>query len=125
MNKYDYLIEKYPDIFTEPGRGPRKINFYIECGIGWYDILEKLFDDIYAMQPTIFQVKEKFGELRVYASFPQEYSEQGWKRIEQASIEASTVCERCGKPGKLVNLNRWLMTICDDCLKKIEQKNNK
>lgn len=76
MNK-DYskkLVEKYPIIFQEYGGDPRHtcMAFGIECGDGWFDLIEQLCEDITKLignkncKIIAQQVKEKFGGLRFY-----------------------------------------------------------
>lgn len=95
-----------------------------ECGVGWKDILERLFD-VMAEQSrlsgspvVVRQVKEKFGELRVY------WTGEGLKEdarkavrdaVEVATQESSAVCELCGKPGRqAVSKPGWWATRCPD-----------
>ena len=116
----DKLIQKYPDMFYEDSRGEQTPTMHrniIYCSDGWYDILERLCEDIYAMRPKVMQIKEKFGGLRFYASLPSDYGEQGWKRIRQAEEEAAETCEICGKPGELRIVDGWRATNCDECHK--------
>jgi len=123
----DKILYKYYDIFYETKKGKEQSTMIsnIECGDGWFDILWRLFEDIYAMKPKILQVKEKCGGLRVYASFPQDYTEQGWRRISKAEEEASETCEFCGKPGELrFNKNNWKVTQCNNCVAEDEMKDH-
>lgn len=117
MNKEltNQLIEAYPDMFGEPKRGPLKRRFHIECGDGWFNILKSLCDDIHAMRPRVLQIKEKFGGLRFYASFPSDYGDQGWKRVRQAEEEAWQTCESCGNPGEMKIIEGWRYTLCQLC----------
>ena len=59
----DVLHERYSDIL--------KID-YIECDIGWFDILDKALSQLLMVccetgeSIKIVQIKEKFGGLRIY-----------------------------------------------------------
>ena len=60
---------------------------------------------------AIFEVKEKFGELRCYeVCGTQEIS----RLILEARWRSRTICEFCGKPGKLRRGMRN-QTLCDLC----------
>ena len=114
----DQLIEKYHDMFFEESRGTEKSTMHnnlIYCGDGWFDILMNLCEEIHAMRPKVMQIKEKFGGLRFYASFPKDYSEQGWAEIRKAEEKASETCEDCGQPGEFRVRNGWRYTSCDKC----------
>jgi hypothetical protein len=90
------LIAKYPSIFrdteNEISKSIKSPYFGIECGDGWYDILDTLCTTLSELYTTgIFfdgktvildapkvvaqQVKEKFGSLRFYyqLEYPQQY----------------------------------------------------
>lgn len=112
---YDKLINTYPDMFYADIRGPQKHTISIDCNDGWFDILWRLCDDIYAMGPKVSQIKEKFGGLRFYASFTSEYSKQGWERIRKAEEESYEICELCGAKGELRITDGWRNTTCIKC----------
>lgn len=87
---------------------------------------------------VVGQVKEKYGTLRFYYHFEGQTSGaaaidflgQGALRVpgepnplheRVAAIvskwedKSATVCEKCGKPGKLRTDRRWIRTLCDEC----------
>lgn len=93
-----------------------------ECGPGWFPLLTELSDKL----DTIFrekypelmndfrvlQVKEKFGTLRFYvSSAPQEV----YDLIYEYENKSDSICESCGKPGKLTEKHMWLQTLCEEC----------
>ena len=57
------------------------------------------------------QVKEKFGQLRIYMSRSDEDIEQVIYRAMEASMRT---CEDCGKPGQRYN-EGWMRTSCQKC----------
>lgn len=63
------------------------------------------------------QVKEKFGTLRFYVDYGEEYADEIEKLIRQAENESAITCEDCGNPGK-TRPGGWIKTLCDDCVKK-------
>lgn len=113
------LIQKYRSLFD-----PEEIIhdetkscmvWGIECGNGWYDILDEMMAKIASLnlppEFTFSQIKEKFGTLRVYTSYCDERVE---KIIEEAEAKSAVTCEICGKPGT-VNQKGWLKCRCADC----------
>lgn len=105
--------------------------FGIECGKGWHKLLNPIFEYIenYNQEKDeehkmrIFQIKEKFGELRVYLNF---YNEEVQKLINTAEDEASNTCELCGSKEDVgLAYEGWLTTECHDCMKKWCQKNER
>lgn len=80
-------------------------------GKGW----SKLINNIYDAKPRrtkIIDVKEKYASLRVYTTYSPEWFDD---LIDYYDHESETICEYCGKPGK-VRLDRgWYKTLCDDC----------
>jgi len=94
--------------------------FGIECGPGWFIILDKLFLSIQKeieknniSDFRITQVKEKFGELRIYYNHVNKNIDN---LINKASRESLSTCELCGKKGKIRTIG-WLTTLCDKCYK--------
>lgn len=68
------LVKKFPVIFRDYGEDMRNtcLHWGMECGDGWYNLLDKLCEDITTLigdkdiKVTAHQVKEKFGGLRFY-----------------------------------------------------------
>lgn len=92
------------------------LGFGIECGDGWFDLLKKLIEDIKETNPPedfeVFQIKEKFSELRFYTNNATDEIEQ---LIEVAENESVTICERCGDFAETKKINGWYYTVCDKC----------
>lgn len=107
MNKKDYstLSKKYPAFCSFIGAA-------FECGIGWYDLLDDLIGTIAIIEPTMYatQIKEKYGGLRVYTSYSTDDVDD---LIEEAERISYTICETCGKPGKLYDTG-WMTTACEE-----------
>ena len=86
------------------------------CNIapGWEGIIHRLLLDLdkpeMVWDNAILQVKEKFGTLRFYIGYG---SDAVFKRIDEAGIESSKTCFKCGKPGKL-RTGGWWETTCDE-----------
>ena len=89
-------------------------------GGGWLPILETLCTELTALgwEGKLRQVKEKFGQLRFYAVFPDTWPEETRRRAAHAIIVAEWLslqtCESCGNPG-LLRGEYWKKTRCDTC----------
>lgn len=63
----------------------------------------------------IDQIKEKYGELRVYVD-PHPDWDGDWSevasRIEEATIASNKICEVCGAPGKRYS-DGWSAVYCE------------
>ena len=89
-----------------------------ECDKGWDKIivetvtkLDKLPDN----ELYITQIKEKFGELRIYtSSYKEEIEKELDSIIKEAEEKASRTCESCGAEGKL-RTKGWIQVLCDKC----------
>lgn len=107
------LLANYPKLFSEDRNDPTKnlMCFGMECGDGWYEILDRAFEKMYALPeiPVLMQVKEKFGTLRIYLAG---YSDDAEKIVDEAETASEITCEECGAPGK-INKNGWMSVRCD------------
>jgi hypothetical protein len=86
-------------------------------GAGWGPLVERLVDDLFLLgwDGELHQVKEKFGGLRFYIG---NGSDEIFERIDQAEDESFTICEECGKPGKVWPDWGWVITHCEECNRK-------
>lgn len=75
----------------------------------------------------ITDIKEKFATLRIYGYFGDEIA----KIIEQAELECSITCAKCGYTEewiedpvymKTVNLRGWYTNLCTDCRKELKEE---
>ena len=127
--KEQILRNDFPWIF---GEDCLRIDGYITCGDGWYDLLyilccglEDELSDI--PQPTevsftASQIKEKFGLLEFYADsnlneFDQykDISDRMRNLIQHAKKESGTTCMKCGANGRLRREGYWHHVYCDRC----------
>jgi hypothetical protein len=136
------LIEKYPKIFRtdETTRLESFSMFGMECGSGWYNLIDTLCFQIqdhidwriksneliernkkkypdYNQTPCelipqvrVTQVKEKFGTLRFYYDGGDELISG---LVTMAEAMSSRICETCGNPGKIRGRS-WFYTACDE-----------
>jgi hypothetical protein len=99
-----------------------------ECGDGWYDLIDrtlaKAIDWYKENHPEdleigedgftefiIMQIKEKYGDLRIYigASYDEVFD-----MLEDALKESITICEVCGNKGETKEKNGWYKTVCEE-----------
>ena len=85
-------------------------------GDGWYVLvdtlcrgLQRLTDSGDRPQVRAVQVKQKFGELRFYATGT-DYLQAGM--IHMASLISVRTCEVCGSPGERVEQQEYWQTLC-------------
>jgi len=102
------LVEKYPKLFSSQ-------QFWgVECGDGWYDLLDYLCGAIKehtydSDELTVDQVKEKFGRLRFYLSREDDVLHG---MVSMAEYMSGHTCEMCGVRGKTRG-GSWMVTLCD------------
>lgn len=99
---------------------------YFECNDGWKQLLDNLcavieqhikskkLEDIYAIQ-----VKEKFGSLRFYMSYHDDFIEGA---IALAEEQSGKICEICGEHGTIENLGGWLKAVCPKHYQELKRK---
>ena len=126
-NRYKQLFERLPFLDTGVGLG------YCEPGDSWHEYLpmgwQSLFldlCDIIAMTLKhkkidlshfrLQQVKEKFGEMRIYWSFqgPSEISNQIDEMVDTICHLSGRLCCQCGKPAQYQSKG-WVCPYCHDC----------
>jgi len=93
-------------------------------GAGWHPILNRLHEQVVALVPGyhVAQVKEKFGELRVYLSLDPDLdghitaavNSRVHALLDTAEDESRRTCEFCGKAGGPVGTG-WVKTLCSGC----------
>lgn len=95
-----------------------------ECDLGWYPLLTELFDkmeEVVKKSPEIYkdfqvqQVKEKWGELRIYCSW---YRSEIEALIDECNDKCAVTCEICGKEGSMKERYHWYKTLCQECYDK-------
>ena len=80
-------------------------------GKGWSTLLDRVFDKLPIGTP-IYDVKEKWGGLRIYVGG---VTEEINNFISDIETESCSICEFCGESGKQVRLGGWVKTICPEC----------
>lgn len=133
--RYKRMIKEFP--FLNPERdckgNPIKFSkkrhkfFYTEWDnllYGWKllfgegllkEIKQVLIKDDILNQIYIKQLKEKFGELRIYTNYG---SEELYKVIDKYTTISSNVCYKCGKPDVPMVNTGWICPECRECFEK-------
>ena len=91
---------------------PRSDEF---AGHGWENLIKGLIELCELHKVEIFQIKEKFGELRFYVG---EAPEHVHAVINACCAESRNICEECGKHGRIRRTLSWWTTLCDDHFEK-------
>ena len=72
---------------------------------GWASLIEEAWAFLETQGDVrVFQVKEKFGGLRIYSNAT---SNAATKFLDALENKSSTICEECGAPGKLSGSGWW------------------
>jgi len=123
-DKFASLVDRFPNLFrnVKSASSPvrlRRFTFGIECGDGWFPLIEELCSKIEEVIVSLpdeerrgtyaLQIKEKFGELRFYMSACNEKIDA---LIDEATSLSLKTCERCGELGK-IRTDGWYRTLCD------------
>lgn len=130
MKKHKYMFEKYyfsgKELKEKTGEWWPILNG-IQCDDGWFELLDKLMNQLTASDPDkkihVQQIKEKFGGLRFYFDIEEdkitrrkELFDKFHKIIMVYERNSFKTCEVCGKPGKLrcTEDGHLLKTVCKE-----------
>lgn len=80
---------------------------------GWDSVVDPLIKQLVGMGCNIAQVKEKFGDLRVYID--EGYTSEAGHLVSEATEKCSTTCAKCGAPDSQIRSGGWLVVLCDAC----------
>jgi len=114
------LYDDFPELFIQKDLPPRQtcMCWGIDCDDGWFKLIYELcFDlqqhvnEIGSPQVEAGQVKQKLGTLCFYLDNGNDYCFDLTYHYEERS---KSVCEICGKPGKIVNLKGWITPRCPE-----------
>lgn len=82
---------------------------------GWQSLIKPLIQRCQDEGVLITQIKEKFGALRFYTGAA---SDDLHKAINEACHKSRSMCESCGAPAETSESDGWLVTLCEEHLKK-------
>lgn len=68
-------------------------------------------EEEFKLLPNIVQIKEKFGELRIYLDMPLP-NMYAWGVVDFAEEMSRVTCEVCGAPGETITKG-WHKTLCE------------
>jgi len=126
--KENTLYDKYPEFLKRKCLGPESscMHWGICVGDGWYDIVDELCSEISKIKGVYAeQIKEKFGELRLYLFFDDnEFTGNKMEIhdiVKRYEIKSSKTCEITGKPGTKQKVNGWIKTLCDEECEKLQK----
>ena len=77
-------------------------------GPGWGNLVREIFAAL-PPETVIDQVKEKFGQLRVYHA---PYRPDFAALIDAAEARSASICEECGAPGTFDRSFYWIRVLC-------------
>jgi hypothetical protein len=77
-------------------------------GPGWAELVREVFAALPA-GVVIVQVKEKFGQLRIYH---EPYQLDFAAVIDAAEARSAIICEECGAPGTFDQSFHWIRVLC-------------
>ena len=122
-------------------KGGPVTDYKMDVGPGWHSLLNELHKELAVINPDYqtVQVKEKFGQLRVYIGgtpiqadimggstgvvnvrIKDTATKDNWRKlqdiVDKYEAMSASVCENCGQPGKLDTSHYWRKTLCDSCV---------
>ncbi|MGA7743521.1 MAG: HepT-like ribonuclease domain-containing protein [Polyangia bacterium] len=126
------LLERYPSLYREAWTTPsnkacRFASDGFAVGDGWFGIVDRLSAKLSA-DPNlhVWQVKEKYGSLRVYFCDQDTPPDPRLDKATDAALdkavrESVRTCEICGQPGIIAKRRCWVSVRCKPC-RKIEDE---
>ncbi|TAW15091.1 hypothetical protein ELI25_04120 [Rhizobium ruizarguesonis] len=144
------IRERYVDLF-DPDNTEGDWAYLITVGPGWWPLVEEYCAESQTLLREhgetgkwfIRQIKEKFGELRIYIRPVAEPLNVDWysetlRDIDppqptpvaellsdlrgQITEQANRTCEECGDPGGLHVVDGWYRTCCDKHFQKWQER---
>ena len=133
------IVERFPSLCLNYKGDPHLtcFAFGFECDDGWHDLIYDtfckldFFSEISGVGITIEQVKEKFGELRVYykpldlSLLAENKRKLAWEVVNDiignATTTSKNTCEVCGENGTLCSKGSWFKTLCYNTVRNTEE----
>lgn len=119
----EQLYKDFPQLFQDRDKPDTEtlMCYGCACGDGWYNLIYKTCEKLMVSNPSedfrFFQIKEKFGGLRLYTTSA---TDEQYKILNEAEQKAYTICEWCGsKENITINQDKsWLHSLCPKCHEK-------
>ena len=120
----------FPQFFVDLNGDPRKTCMSpahggIAINSGWNALLRKLCEDLVKVAGPEFkfaQIKEKFGQLRVYVEGGNAETNQ---LIDKAEEDSASICENCSSTENVTMEGSWIRALCGNCRGGTDVKNEK
>ena len=121
LKNTEYLLEKYPKIFSQHKLPPSKtaMCWLFECGDGWFWLIDNLcntiqryINDNKKKQVEAVQVKEKYGTLRFYTNTSDDLIDG---MVWLAEAMSAGICEQCGSTVGVKATTGWISHLCPEC----------
>ena len=121
------LFKKYPKIFRQKDLPMTDtcMCWGICCGKGWYWLIDNLCSAIQGyidsnphlniQQVEAVQLKEKFGQMRLYFDGGGDHIGGMVSFAENLSY---SICEECGSTDKVKQTSGWITSLCAKCMGK-------
>ena len=111
---YHLLDSLFESLSADITEAKRRLKYALEDSSGEdrnesIVLLEEKVEKEREKLPSIIQIKEKFGTLRVYVTSP---SYEHSILIDFAESMSKHICEVCGSPAK-IRSGYWIKTLCD------------
>lgn len=85
-----------------------------QCPEGWQGRVKKFLTTC-PPDTKILQIKEKFGQLRLYI----QGTPEAYQLANATERECDSLCQACGEPGVLCTRpTNWISTYCPTCMEK-------
>ena len=135
------IRERHADLF-DPANTDQDWQYLITVGPGWWPLVQEYCQQSQTILREhgeigkwfVRQIKEKFGELRIYVRpaarggldigppQPTPVQELLSDLRRQIVERANQTCEECGGPGELRVLNGWYRTCCNRHFREWQQR---
>lgn len=129
QNKNKKLVDKY--YWLKPYDDDYDYSFTIldEIPEGWKiafgellaEDIQKILDEENNLDFKVSQIKEKYGQLRMYNNGSQRIDDI----IDAYSIASENICMYCGKPDVAQSKGYWIWTCCTQCYQKTRMSKNR
>lgn len=120
-------MSKAPDPYSKLDGIFAKFGFnFPRCGIsigkGWVPIFEEFLQEITinGYEVHFQQVKQKFGDLRIYFDSPNRAEVD--VLLNAAEKKCSETCELCGQAAGKGNHDGWAAVLCGPCVKERKEE---
>jgi hypothetical protein len=106
---FDRLEAAFPHFFEHGG--------YPSCGDGWFELIYETVEKVLQIDSNAqaFDIKEKYGELRISLMG---YAEGTDAILDDAETKSRYICEMCGSMQGVTQTSGWIYTMCQACLDK-------